>query len=226
MTALFVSGAHTDVGKTYASCGLLRAGRTQGLTVDALKPVVSGFDFADWAETDPGRLIAALGRAHTRAVLDAMSPWIFQAALAPPMAATLEGRSLATAELAAFCTKARTDADLFLIEGAGGVMSPLTSDGTCLDLMKALGLPTLLVGGSYLGGISHTLTAVETLKAHGVPITAIAVSEAADPDAPDFDQTVALVARYAGGVPVVAVARNADDGWAGKLLTDLGVGAG
>lgn len=223
MTAVFVSGAHTDVGKTYVSCGLLRAARARGLSVDALKPVVSGFDFADWADSDPGRLIPALGQSRSAAALDAMSPWIFTAPLAPPMAARLEGRSLMTAEVAGFCTARQTPADLFLVEGAGGVMSPLTSDGTCLDLMKALGLPSLLVGGSYLGGISHTLTALETLRAHGVAVAAIAVSEAADPGAPDFGETVALVARHAAGVPVVAVGRNADDAWAARLLTELGL---
>lgn len=128
-----------------------------------------------------------------------------------------------TAEVAGFCTARQTPADLFLVEGAGGVMSPLTSDGTCLDLMKALGLTSLLVGGSYLGGISHTLTALETLRAHGVAVAAIAVSEAADPGAPDFGETVALVARHAAGVPVVAVGRNADDAWAARLLTELGL---
>jgi len=224
MTALFVSGAHTDVGKTWVACALLRAARARGLSVDALKPVVSGIDLDDWADSDPGRLITALGRDRTSPALDAMSPWIFTAPLAPPMAAAREGRSLATADVARFCTDHRTAADLFLVEGAGGVMSPMTSDGVCLDLMRALALPTLLVGGSYLGAISHTLTALETLRAHAVPVAAIVVSEAADPDAPDFAETIALVARYAGEVPVAAAARNADDAWADTLLTDLGVG--
>lgn len=221
MTALFISGAHTDAGKTYVACALLRAARARGLSVDALKPVVSGFDFADWADSDPGRLITALGLSRSGAALDAMSPWIFTAPLAPPMAAAREGKSLTTAEVAGFCAARRTPADLFLVEGAGGVMSPMMSDGTCLDLMQALGLPTLLVGGSYLGAISHTLTALETLRARGLPVAAIVVSEDADPDAPDFTETVALVARYANGVAVAAAARNADDGWADALLAEL-----
>jgi dethiobiotin synthetase len=221
MTALFVSGAHTDVGKTYVSCALLRAARARGLSVDALKPVVSGFDFADWADSDPGRLITALGQSRSGAALDAMSPWIFTAPLAPPMAAAREGKRLTTAEVAGFCATRRTRADLFLVEGAGGVMSPMMSDGVCLDLMRALALPTLLVGGSYLGAISHTLTALETLRARGLPVAAIVVSEDADPDAPDFTETVALVARYANGVAVAAAARNADAGWADALLAEL-----
>lgn len=224
MTALFVSGAHTDVGKTYVACALLRAARARGFSVDALKPVVSGFDRADWSDSDPGRLITALGHSRDAAALGAMSPWIFTAPLAPPMAAAREGRSLATADVATFCATRRTAADLFLVEGAGGVMSPMTSDGTCLDLMRSLALPTLLVGGSYLGAISHTLTALETLRAHGVAVAAVVISEAAEPDAPDFAETVALVTRYAGDLPVAAAARDSDDAWADALLTTLGLG--
>jgi len=225
LTALFVAGAHTDIGKTHVACALLRGARARGLTVDALKPVVSGFDFADWAESDPGRLIAAMGLSQSGAALDATSPWIFTAPLAPPMAAALEGKTLKTAEVARFCTERRTPADLFLVEGVGGVMSPLACDGLCLDLMRSLALPTLLVGGSYLGAISHTLTALETLRAHAQPVAAVVVSEASDPTAPDFGETVALVAQYAGGIPVAAAPRGADDGWADTLLTDLGLGA-
>lgn len=225
MTALFVAGAHTDIGKTHVACALLRAARARGLTVDALKPVVSGFDFADWTESDPGRLIAAMGLSLSGAALDATSPWIFAAPLAPPMAAALEGKALTTSEVTRFCADRRTLADLFLVEGVGGVMSPLASDGLCLDLMRNLALPALLVGGSYLGAISHTLTALETLRAHAIPVAAVVVSEASDPTAPDFEETVALVARYAGGVPVTAARRGRDEAWADTLLTELGLGA-
>lgn len=220
MTDLFIAGAHTDVGKTYVACALLRAARARGLTVGALKPVVSGIDLSDWADSDPGRLITALGQDRTTDALRAMSPWIFTAPLAPPMAAAREGRSLATADVARFCIDHRPTADLALVEGAGGVMSPMTTDGTCLDLLRALGLPTMLVGGSYLGAISHTLTALETLRAHGLPIAAVVVSQAAEPDAPDFADTVALVARYAGDMPIAAAARN-DEAWANALLAEL-----
>nr|QQZ52075.1 AAA family ATPase [Phenylobacterium glaciei] len=63
---------------------------------------------------------------------------------------------------------------------------PLAEDATGLDLQLALGLPTILVGGSYLGGVSHTLTALEVLRARGLAVLGIVVSQSADPDAPDF----------------------------------------
>jgi dethiobiotin synthetase len=219
MRSLFVSGAHTDVGKTYVACALLRAARARGLAADAVKPVVSGFSPEDWADSDPGRLLQALDRPLDCKNLDTISPLRFLAPLSPPMAARLEGRDLRLAELAAICRKAlaASTADFMLVEGAGGVMSPLAEDGTGLDLQKALGLPTVLVGGSYLGGISHTLTAIETLRAHGQTIEAVVVSESADPEAPDFVQTVESVAAFAGDVLVLGAARG-DEAWTQGLF--------
>jgi dethiobiotin synthetase len=216
---LFISGAHTDVGKTYVASAILRAARAKGLSVEALKPVVSGFDPQDWIESDPGRLLAALGRQLTLATLDAISPLRFDAALSPPMAARLQGYDLRLAQLTDFCRAglAASAADLTLVEGVGGVMSPISEDATGLDLMLALGLPTVLVGGSYLGAISHTLTAIETLRARDLAIHAVVVSQSAEPDAPDFVQTVESVAAFAGDLRVVAAARD-DQSWAADVL--------
>lgn len=219
MRRLFITGAHTDVGKTYVACAMLRAARAKGLSVAALKPAVSGIDPGDWADSDPGRLLAAMDRPLTLAELDAIAPLRFAAPLSPPMAARLEGVDLRLSQLTTFCQAglAASCADLTLVEGAGGVMSPMAEDSTGLDLMLALGLPSVLVGGSYLGAISHTLTAVETLRARGLPIAAVVVSQSADPDAPDFAQTVESVAAFAGGLKVIAAARGAD-AWASELV--------
>ena len=219
MRQLFVTGAHTDVGKTYVACAMLRAARAKGLSVAALKPAVSGIDPADWTDSDPGRLLAAMDRPLTLAELDAIAPLRFAAPLSPPMAARLEGVDLRISTLTEFCRAglAASAADLMLVEGAGGVMSPMAEDGTGLDLMAALGLPSVVVGGSYLGAISHTLTAIETLRARGLPIAAVVVSQSGEPDAPDFAQTVDSVAAFAGEVKIIAAARD-DEAWASELV--------
>ena len=219
MRQLFVTGAHTDVGKTYVACAMLRAARAKGLSVAALKPAVSGIDPADWTDSDPGRLLAAMDRPLTLAELDAIAPLRFAAPLSPPMAARLEGVDLRISTLTEFCRAglAASAADLMLVEGAGGVMSPMAEDGTGLDLMLALGLPSVVVGGSYLGSICHTLTAIETLRSRGLPIAAVVISQSGEPDAPDFAQTVASVAAFAGEVRIVAAARG-DEAWASALV--------
>jgi dethiobiotin synthetase len=212
--AVFVAGAHTDVGKTHAACGLIAEARAAMLSVDALKPVVSGFDPADWGLSDPGRLLSALGVPANPQALEAISPWRFAAPLAPPMAAAQEGRVLPFAPLAEFCAArlAANRADLLVVEGVGGLMSPIADEATGLDLMAALGLPTLLVGGSYLGAISHTLTALDVLRSRKLPVLAVVVSESSGPLDPDFSKTVAALERFTGATPVIAVPRGAGCG--------------
>jgi dethiobiotin synthetase len=215
--ALYVAGAHTDVGKTHVACALIRAARARGLRCDAFKPVLSGFDQADWATSDAGRLLAALGR--TEADLDAVAPLRFAAPLAPPLAARREGMRLRLAEILDRCRAwlAASSADLRLLEGVGGLMSPIAEDGTALDLPQRLGLASVLVGGSYLGAVSHTLTALEVMRSRGLPVLAVVVNEHASPGAPDFAETVELVKTFAGEVPVVAAART-HERWAEELL--------
>jgi dethiobiotin synthetase len=207
MAALFITGAGTDIGKTWVTAALARALVAQGRPVEVLKPVVSGFDPAAPRGSDPAVLLAALGRPWSPQALERMSPWRYAAPLSPPLAARREGRELVAAEVFALCREriAGAEGRLLLIEGAGGAMSPLDDDHTMLDLAVALAVPTLLVAGSYLGAISHALTARLALLSAGVALPAILVSESEN--APPLDETLASLARHAAPTPVFAVAR-------------------
>lgn len=219
MTALFVAGTGTDLGKTHVACALLRAARARGATVDAFKPVVSGFDPNAPETSDPARLAAALGRPHDWA---RVSPRRYRAPLAPNLAARLEGETLLMADLVADCQTwlAGREVDFALIEGAGGVMSPMTDDATNLDLMAALGLPVLLVAGSYLGTASHLLTALEVVRARGLLVAAIIVSESLD--APDLGQTAEMLRAFERTAPIIVAARDTD--WDASELAELLLG--
>jgi dethiobiotin synthetase len=207
MAAIFITGTGTDVGKTYVTAGLARALATRGRDVDVLKPVVSGFDPASPDGSDPAVLLEALGRPWSDAALQRISPWRFTAPLSPPLAAKREGRALIAGEVIGLCQDrtAEEGSRLLLIEGAGGVMSPLDDDHTMLDLAAALALPTLLVAGSYLGTISHTLTAAAVLRAAGPPLLAVAVSES--PGGPPLEETLDALRHFLGETPVTAVPR-------------------
>lgn len=223
MKRVFIAGAHTDVGKTFVACGLLRAARQDGRSVEALKPVASGFEPAEWKGSDPGRLLQALGRPLSEDELDWMTPWRFKASLAPPMAARLEGRTLGLPAVADFCLAraAESRADLLLVEGVGGVMSPIAEGATCLQLMGALHYPVVLVGGSYLGSISHTLTALEVLRSRGLTIAGLVISQSRCPGAPSFVETVSDVRDFASGRTVLAAPLNGAPDWAQALLDAL-----
>ena len=87
MTTVFVTGTGTDVGKTFVTAALIRILRASGQEVDAIKPVVSGFDPERLSASDPGALLAALGRPVTMAEIDRVAPWRFAAPLSPDLAA-------------------------------------------------------------------------------------------------------------------------------------------
>jgi dethiobiotin synthetase len=207
MSAYFVTATGTDIGKTFVTAGLIRHLMQAGEKVDAFKPVVSGFDIATAALSDPGVLLGALNEAVTPESLDRLSPWRFAAPLSPDMAAAREGQSLDFDAIIARCKKrmVQTEGTLF-IEGVGGVMVPLDETHTVLDWMKALDLPLIVVTGSYLGTISHTLTAMECLSSKGLVVKALVINDSGDGAVP-MDETKAALARFLPDVTLVALPR-------------------
>ncbi len=213
MSVLFVAGAGTDIGKTYVAALLTRALHAAGRPVVAVKPVASGvgaWDAPEFASSDTALLLAAQGLSLTAETVEACTPWRFAAALAPDMAAAREGRSLSLAELVGFHAAALARAPpgaAVIVEGAGGLMSPVTEDAGCLDWIAAIDAPVLLVCGSYLGAISHALTACETLLRHDRPPVALVVSESAGSPV-DLRETAAAIARRVPA-PVAWLSRGA-----------------
>jgi dethiobiotin synthetase len=209
VAALFVTATGTDIGKTFVTAGLIRALQARGRAVDALKPVVTGFDMAMAQASDPGILLTALGRAVTEAEIAKLSLWRFAAPLSPDLAAGREGRALDFDALV-HLTRYAIDAalDVLLVEGVGGIMVPLDQRHTVLDWMTALQVPVLLVAGSYLGTISHTLSAVDVLQRRDLEIAAIVVSESAGSTVP-LDDTVATIARFVPALAVYGMPRQA-----------------
>jgi dethiobiotin synthetase len=94
VTAIFITATGTDVGKTFVVASLIRLLRQMGHAVDAIKPIVSGYDPTLAAASDPGVLITALGLPFSPEAIDRISPWRFRAAVSPDFAARREGRSI------------------------------------------------------------------------------------------------------------------------------------
>jgi len=206
VSAIFVTATGTDVGKTFVAASLIRHLRRQGHVVEAIKPVLSGFDPNEAAASDPGILLDALGLPVTADEIQRISPWRFRAPLSPDLAASMEGRRIDVAEVVAFCQNAvATHRDVLLIEGAGGIMVPLDDQRTVLDVMMALRLPLILVTGSYLGSISHTLTALDSLFTRDMNVMAVIVSETPGSAVP-LDEVVATIGRFAE--PVIGLPRS------------------
>jgi dethiobiotin synthetase len=226
MAHLWIAGAGTDIGKTYVAAALIRAFRRMNVAVDALKPVASGIDEADYAGSDPALLLEALGRPVVRDTIAALAPFRFVAPQSPPLAAKLEGRTLHFEDVRALCVARAGESDKtrLLIETAGGVMSPVDDTHTMLDLMASLPAAVVLVGGSYLGAISHTLTALDCLRARGLAVPVIAISESSGEN-PPFDATIAALASLVGDSHLIPFRRNAPpDAPADRLAARLAEG--
>ncbi|WP_026606920.1 dethiobiotin synthase [Methylocapsa acidiphila] len=209
MPAYFVTGAGTDVGKTFVTAGLIRHLRRQGRVVDALKPIVSGFDPAAPARSDPAILLEALGLEANDAEIARISPWRFRAPLSPDMAARAEARAIDFEELLACCRAASAACDgVLLIEGVGGVMVPLDDRNTALDLMAGLGLPLIFVGGTYLGAINHILCGIDALLHRGLELRAVVVSETERSSVP-LDATMTTLAHFVS-CPLLALSHDGD----------------
>jgi dethiobiotin synthetase len=222
VAAVFITATGTDVGKTYVAAGLIRHFRAAGRAVDAIKPVVSGFDPQAFDLSDPAALLTALGRSTTIEEIARMSPWRFAAPLSPDMAASREGRALSFDALVDFSrrTIAAQRDGLLLIEGIGGIMVPLDATHTVLDWMSTLRIPLLLVAGSYLGTISHTLTALQVLARRNLDVAAVVVSES-ETSPTSLAETVATITRFADSIDVIGVPRGATDHAAFSRIAQL-----
>lgn len=207
MTVVFVSATGTEVGKTFVSRGLIRALKAKGRTVEALKPVQSGYDPREAEGSDAGLLVAATGLEPTEEAIAAAAPWRFEAPLSPHLAARRENRTIDGDAVIAFCRdRIAARKDIMVIEGVGGIMAPLDETRTVLDLMAAVAAPVVLVAGSYLGTLSHTLTALEVLRQRELAVTAVVVSQTVDSTIP-LDETVASMTAFARSVPVLKLPR-------------------
>jgi dethiobiotin synthetase len=208
MTTLFVTASGTGVGKTFVTTRLIAELRAAGRTVRALKPVASGFDEQRPEDSDSGQLLRALTLPCTAENLAAVSPWRFAAPLSPDMAAAREQRTIPFSALLDFC-RAPAAADVTLIEGIGGVMVPLDPEHTVLDWIAALRAPAVLVVGSYLGTLSHTLTAAAVLRERGCALAAVIVSESSEQPVA-LAETAEALARFLRPVAIEVLPRSAE----------------
>jgi dethiobiotin synthetase len=153
-TIWFITGTDTGVGKTVLTTLLTRHLLAQGVRVRAVKPFCSG------GREDAEALFAAqLGQVP----LDAINPWHFRAPLTPLLAARREGRRIPLAETVHFLNDAARQCDVLVIEGAGGVLSPLGEGYSARELIAQTRARPLVVCADRLGVINQGLMALAAL---------------------------------------------------------------
>jgi len=192
MSGLFVTGTDTGVGKTVVSCALVAAFARRGRRVAVMKPCETG------GGDDAQRLIAASGRSLP---LDDVSPYRFPLPASPEVAAQTANARIELATIRAAYDRLTADAQLTLVEGAGGILVPLTPELAMVDLAAALALPVLIVARPSLGTVNHTLLTIEAARRRSVRVLGVVFSRTAEPAGPDEPTNPAAIARH-GEVPI------------------------
>jgi dethiobiotin synthetase len=151
---IFVTGTDTGAGKTVLTALLAQFLRGRGVKIAAFKPVCSG------GRGDARVLHAALNGALA---LDEINPWHFRAAIAPALAARLEKKPVKLAAVLAHVRATRGKSAVTLVEGAGGLLSPLGEDFDSRDLIVALRATPIIVASNKLGAVNHVLLTLAAL---------------------------------------------------------------
>ncbi len=194
MSGLFVTGTDTGVGKTVVGCALLAALSDNGLRTVAMKPVASGChrSSAGLRNEDAEALQAV---AAVKVPYEQVNPVALEPAVAPHLAAAQAGVEVDVPALAQAARRLEADADLLLVEGAGGWRVPLGATTGFADLAVDLGYPVVLVVAIRLGCINHALLTAEAVRRDGL-VLAGWVANVLDPDEPlQQEQIASLQAR-------------------------------
>jgi dethiobiotin synthetase len=165
--AYFVTGTDTAVGKTYVACKLIKDYVAQGYKVVGMKPVAAGEDLVngDWVNEDVLNLEAA---SNVNAPRELVNPYSFREPIAPHIAAEKVGVTIDIKNIQQAFMRLTEQADIVIVEGAGGFLVPLNDTESMADLAFALNIPIILVVGMRLGCINLSLLTVEAIAARNL----------------------------------------------------------
>ena len=171
--SFFVTGTDTDIGKTYV-CRVLADAFALFSPVTYMKPIAAGCG-PNGSDFD----CVMRGRARPVCPVRDHQPYRFKKACSPHLAASLAGRPISLRViLNAYHTVRAAAQGVVLIEGAGGLMAPLSSRRFMIDLVKRIKAPVVLVTGPHLGTLNHTFLSIEALRSRQIPLAGVVVNNA------------------------------------------------
>lgn len=178
---LFVTGTDTGIGKTFITTAIAATLAARGHRVGVAKPVETGCRRKD-DRLVPEDALALAAAAGDPSPLEAVCPHRFPDPLAPSLAAERSGGRLDVEALATELRRRAVAVDVLLVEGAGGLLVPLTRTASFADFAARLAAPILVVVGSRLGAINHALLTFEVAAVRGLPLAGYVVNCLAPPD--------------------------------------------
>ena len=179
MSVLFISGIDTDIGKTYATGMIAKALMQQGINVITQKLVQTGVS----VNSDSGEMNIADDIVTHRQLMgiplqpcdidSSTCPYRYEKPASPHLATRLSGEVLDPELITSATKRLQAEYDLVLLEGAGGLLVPITEQLLTLDYIAAQGYPIVLVTSGRLGSINHTLLSLEAIKSRGLQIHSV-----------------------------------------------------
>lgn len=206
MKGLFVTGTDTGVGKTLVSAALLRALRATGVDAVPMKPIQTGCRRRQegWSAPDLEASLRGSGMTASASERVLMAPYCFGPACSPHLAAQAVGQRISLRKIRSAFDRLARIREFVVVEGAGGVLVPLDSRRTMLDLIVALELPALLVARPGLGTINHTLLSINELRRAGVRVLGVAINRTVAGRSRWIERNNCATIERMGRVPVVA----------------------
>jgi dethiobiotin synthetase len=170
--AFFVSGIDTGIGKTYATGYLAKTWNEQGIKTITQKFIQTG-NINSSEDIEKHREIMECGTLKED-ISKLTMPEIFTYPASPHLASAIDGRDINFDKIQHATQALSNDYECVLLEGAGGLMVPLTKDYLTIDYLVDQAYPVILVSSGRLGSINHTLLSLEALKAKGIELYALA----------------------------------------------------
>ena len=207
LKGIFITGTDTGVGKTYVATGIASALSSRGVDVGVMKPAETGCRIRA-GKLVPSDALSLMKAANVHDALSNVNPYRFRNPLAPLVAAELEGKKIAEDKiLSAWYTLSRRH-EFMIVEGAGGIMVPLTEKYLYRDLAVALGLPVLIVARPGLGTINHTLLTISVLQERDITISGIVVNYADSGKTGPAEKTSPAVIERISGVKIIGIVQH------------------
>ncbi len=172
---LFITGTDTGVGKTLVAVGLIVVLRERGFDTGVMKPVESGCLGKD-GRVIPKDAILLRKISRCRDELEIINPYKFNEPLAPALAADREGVEVRLEVIGRAYDLLASSHEIVIVEGAGGILSPVFGGCFMADLARRWGLPILIVTGAELGTINHTLLTLYYAQRQGIPVLGVVMN--------------------------------------------------
>ena len=203
---VFITGTDTGVGKTIISAALLCAFKANGVDAVYMKPVQTGCRKHGRLLVAPDlELVCSLAGIHpSEKEQKLMAPYCFHRPCSPHLAANLEKRPIVLSKIINSFNALKCSHDFIIVEGAGGILTPLTRQHSMLNLMQALALPVIVVARPGLGTINHTLLTLRELRRAKLNVLGIVMNYAVKTSRTFIEKDNLKTIELLGGTRIIA----------------------